>query len=193
MAAQKAEGNHEAGRNGVAAVKRWLEATTWIELPWEAYNNARDCTLLLVNDEQKIMDLGGYYLGPPRNRIWVESKNYSSDSKQPQQYKEFLLDAYKHSLNEKEQFGSAGQDLYLWVTTHPFSVTDWNDLTEASYLKSRIEDAGDILLDEELVRDVASRTSVLVYNKRQESWSLTRGELLMIRPLLQGREGGFAS
>jgi hypothetical protein len=54
-----AESVQQKGIDGADLAKRWLESTTWIELPFDAYHNASICTLWRLDAEKKVYDLFG--------------------------------------------------------------------------------------------------------------------------------------
>lgn len=52
--------------DGVDLAKRWLESTTWVELPFDAYNNGPVCSLRRLDGKVKRYDLFGYiHTEPP--------------------------------------------------------------------------------------------------------------------------------
>lgn len=64
----------EKGRQGVAHTKRWLETTTYVELFFNAYEDAGMCELGLLSGT-KTFDIFGYMLGPARRPVYVENKD----------------------------------------------------------------------------------------------------------------------
>lgn len=61
-------------------VKVWLEATTWMEFPYNAYEHKHRCVVPLLNKQKKKFDLKGFHLGDKAQRrdLFVECKRYTS-------------------------------------------------------------------------------------------------------------------
>jgi len=179
----------EIGREGAATLKRWLEATTYIELPFDAYNNKIDCTVFTVGGMKKQLDLVGYMLIDKKAPVYVECKRYTTAGGQYKEYIKFLAIAYGHTAYEVEHFGEARPSHYYWVTFHPFNLDNWTKLETYDHMKLALETHPDYLGDaefhEQMAHEIASRITVLVFNPKQESLSLTRTELEEIRPILQ--------
>lgn len=179
----------EIGREGAATLKRWLEATTYIELPFDAYNNKIDCTVFTVGGMKKQLDLVGYMLIDKKAPVYVECKRYTSTGRQYKEFIKFLAIAYGHTAREFRDFGESRPSHYYWVTFHPFNLDNWTKLETYDHmklaLKTHPEYLGDEELDEQMAHGIASRITVLVFNPKQESLSLTRTELEEIRPILQ--------
>jgi hypothetical protein len=57
--ALRAESAHEEGRKGVFRTKRWLESTTHIELNFDAYEWASECTVNCLGGAKQTFDLKG--------------------------------------------------------------------------------------------------------------------------------------
>lgn len=68
----------ELGREGAAILKRWLEATTYMELPFDAYNHKIDCTVFTLGGMKKQLDLAGYMLVDKKAPVFVECKRYTT-------------------------------------------------------------------------------------------------------------------
>ncbi|TCK63136.1 hypothetical protein [Curtobacterium sp. PhB136] len=191
-----AEAVQEQGRRGVQMVKRWLEATTFIELQWNVYENTRYCTIPLLNGSRKRWDLAGYFLTGDRQAVFVENKDYSSAGDQPNQFREFLVNCYSATARGIRDVGEENAE-FLWVTTHPFgSMTQWSKLatreTVVSALEAALEEDGDFLggapIDPDLAAVVAERTWVLVFNRKQARLSLERHELDLALAALKRKE-----
>jgi hypothetical protein len=43
-------------------MKRWLESTTYLELPFNAYEHTAVCTEVRLDGEKKVFDLSGFFL-----------------------------------------------------------------------------------------------------------------------------------
>lgn len=180
-----AEGTQELGRKGVATVKRWLEATTYIELPFDVYNNTLDCTIAHFGGVKRF-DLQGYYLTGNKGPIFVESKRYDSAGGQYKEFLRFLAIAYSSTVEERRVYGAHKERHFLWVTFHPFNLEHWSAFESHEHMILALSKNPDMLaeeesVDEDLVREVASRIMVLVFNPKQEGLSLTRDELKAVR------------
>lgn len=184
MAAEEVQ---EIGRKGVAILKRWLEATTYMELPYDAYNHRIDCTMQTLSGT-KALDLAGRMLTGNKEPVFVESKRYKTSGGQYQEYKKFLCIAYSATVKEIEDFGDTRSPLFYWVTFHPFNLENWSKLETFEFMKAALEEHPEYLggrdVDLQLVFDVSSRVTVLVFNEKQEALSLTRDELETIRRYL---------
>lgn len=181
-----AEETQELGRKGVAIIKRWLEATTFIELPFDAYHHKLDCVLPhLGTKKTKIFDLQGHFLTGRKAPIVVESKRYTSPGGQYKEFLHFLAIAYSSTVKEVEDLGGARERHFLWVNFHPFNLDNWTALETRDQMVKALTEHPDYLagrdIDEDLVRQVASRVMVLVFNPKQENLSLTRQELKIVR------------
>ena len=182
-----AEEVQELGREGVAVIKRWLEATTHIQLSYDIYDWPSECIVPYFGGRKRF-DLAGRYLSDGRQRVVVECKRYRSAGGQAAEYTEFLRIAYSSVLKDIEFFGRDRGTRFMWVTYHPFSQTKWARLETHEHLREALLDKSDYLggsaIDEDMLRDVASRVMVLVFNPKQESLSLTTDELNQIRTVL---------
>lgn len=178
----------ELGREGAAILKRWLEATTYMELPFDAYHNAIDCMVRTTSGKQKQLDLVGYMLSEQKTPVFVECKRYTSPNGQYKEFVKFLAIAYGHTAQELADYKKTRESQYYWVTFHPFNLDNWSTLETYDHMKKALEThpeyLGDGDLNESLAHDVAGRVTVLVFNPKQEALSLTRAELEQIRPVL---------
>lgn len=179
-----AEENHEAGRQGVLGVKAWLEATTYLTMPWTVYDNAPMCTRLRLDGEVKRYDLAGHFIGAPKRPAVVEVKAYNNVGAQPTEYVEFLANAYSTTAQEIATRGDTATE-FIWVTSHPFSQTKWRELTSRAELEAAINKHPACLgpnhqVDPDLLVTVADRLWLLVRHERQAEISLTRTELFKI-------------
>ncbi|MEN0022002.1 MAG: hypothetical protein AAGC61_01885 [Microbacterium sp.] len=179
----------EIGREGAATLKRWLEATTYMELPFDAYNNKIDCMIRTASGKQKQLDLAGYMLIGKKAPVFVECKRYSSPGRQYKEYIKFLAIAYGHAAQELADYSTTRESQFYWVTFHPFNLENWTKLETYEHLKKALkahpEYLGGVVLNESLAHEVASRVTVLLFNPKQEDLSLTRDELEQIRPILK--------
>ncbi|RBY94520.1 hypothetical protein DQ244_04230 [Blastococcus sp. TBT05-19] len=178
-----AEETQEKGRRGVAEVKTWLEATTHLSMSWDAYEFPVQCTRKRLDGELKRYDLAGKFIGEKKRPVVVEAKSYETPGHQGSAYQEFLANAYSTTAYEIAEIGDSKTE-FIWVTTHPFSLNKWPNLTSRSMLKSAIEALPECLggesIDEDLLTAVAERLWLLVRHERQNEISLTNLELMSI-------------
>ncbi|GAB3959263.1 hypothetical protein [Micromonospora vulcania] len=184
-----AETVQQKGIDGADLAKRWLESTTWIELPFDAYHNAPICTLMRLDGKKKVYDLFGWIHGSPKTPLYIESKGYDSvGGKQAKEFWEFLANAYSITAKDLKDGEDALREFW-WITRMPFSSTDWADLTTAERMKTALEEHhsevlpdGDI--DVDTLATAAARVEVFVVNRRQEDFMLTAQELALVESTL---------
>jgi hypothetical protein len=183
-----AEATQMKGLEGALAVKRWLESTTHLELPFNAYEDEAQCTLMRLDGDRKCYDLSGFFLTGARRPVVVESKNYSGVGNQSGDYIEYLANAYSTAVCDLKSIGDTRRQ-YFWVTTHPFSQTKWPQLTSHHELRQALLAHPSVLngesIDEELLRMVASRLWLFVMPERYDALSLTRDELQLVFTVLR--------
>jgi hypothetical protein len=185
-----AEFTQELGREGVAIIKRWLEATTFIELPFDAYHHKKEVTILYPGGKKKL-DLGGHYLTGRKSPVFVECKRYSSPGRQHKEFRRLLAIAYGNVQREREIYEDPKYDSnahYIWVTFNPFAQDNWSNLETHGELVRGLNENPDVhsgeAPDDDLTRIVADRITVLVFNKKQEQLSLNREELMLVRTVI---------
>jgi len=185
------EATQEDGREGVILTKRWLEATTHIELPFNAYENPMPCLvdhLNQTNDGFKQFDLAGFFLGENRRPLVVENKAANADNGQYQEYLEFLAIAYSSTLREREMYKKDFGREFMWVTTHPFTIGKWKDFHQPSTVLDALSSHSAYIPgrepDHELAALIASRVWVLLLNVKQDALSLTHDELMEVHTVL---------
>lgn len=185
-----AEAVQQKGWDGVALAKRWLESTTWIELPFDAYETTQVCTLTRLDGETKVYDLHGYLFTKPRVPVYVEVKDYdSAGGKQGLEFWQFLSNAYSITARDLASASGDGRREFMWVTRHPFQLNDWADLTTPKRIEAALakdpEALGGGSVDADVVALTAERVWLLVVHKRQDRLTLTPAELHNIEALLQ--------
>jgi hypothetical protein len=183
-----AETVQKKGMDGVDLAKRWLESTTWIELPFDVYNNAPVCTLRRLDGKVKRYDLFGSIHHDRPIPLYVEVKDYdSAGGKQAEEYWEFLANAYSITAQDLKDGEDARRE-FMWITRHPFSSTDWSELTSAERIKKALEKQPAALngdaVDADLLAKVSERLWLLVLHKRQEGLMLTAEELSLVESKL---------
>jgi hypothetical protein len=184
-----AEPVQQKGIDGVDLAKRWLESTTWIELPFNAYHNGPICTLMRLDGKSKLYDLFGMIHTSPNTPLYVESKGYDSvGGKQAKEFWEFLANAYSITANDIKN-GEDGRREFWWTTRMPFSSTDWATLTTADRIKTALEvhhpeALNGETIDFNLLAKVSDRVEVFIINRRQEDFMLTPEELGLIESKL---------
>jgi len=176
------------GLKGVLFIKRWLESTTHIDLPFNAYENQAVCTLPLLNGNVKRWDLSGFFLGKDVRPLVVEAKAYSTPGHQGTEYVKYLANAYSATAKEMAEVGDRRRE-FIWVTSHPFSQKRWKDLLSRDYMHEALKDNADVLggneVDDNLVETLADRLWVLVIHQKQESLLLRPKELLAVHRVLK--------
>ncbi|MEK8070430.1 hypothetical protein [Rhodococcoides navarretei] len=179
-----AEEVQEIGRDGVASVQRWMEATTFMELNWNVYENVAQCAIRCLDGSVKKFDLAGAFLGGDRAPIVVESKKYRSPGGQHKYFKQFLATAYSSTVYEMESLGADAKREFFWVTSHPFYLSGWKDLATEDKIESAIAENSALLagreIDRTILRSVSERVWVLVWHEKQEEISLTHEELMLV-------------
>ena len=185
-----AEATQEKGRRGVAHTKRWLEATTYVELQFNAYEDEALCELELLSGT-KTFDMFGYMLGEDRRPVYVENKDDTNYSRLQSAYQEFLANVYSataHRINAtKDQRAE-----FMWVSTQPFNQAGWGKLATPEAIHDALTKYPGVLggatVDDDLVRLVAKRIWVLVMNERQIDISLTHEEVMAVMPILKRKK-----
>jgi hypothetical protein len=182
-----AEATQMLGLTGVYFVKQWLESTTHLELPWNAYENQTQCTLPLLDGSVKRFDLAGHFLGERRRPIVVEAKKYTTPGHQGTEYKKYLAIAYSSTAKQLAEIGDPERE-FFWVTTHPFSQNNWTDLLSREQIKGALATYPELIngtpVDDSLVERVADRLWLLVLHDKQEHLLLSRAELLAVHEKL---------
>ncbi|WP_310773399.1 hypothetical protein [Mycobacterium sp. Z3061] len=187
-----AEEVQELGRRGVAAIKQWLEATTFIELNWNVYEDPAMCVMVCADGSQKKFDLAGSFIGSRRDPVVVECKWYNSSNSQHKYFKEFLAIAYSSTIRDTKDRGADAKREYIWVTKHPFQISEWATLTTEAKIRQSVE-ANSALLNNEPIDDatiskLAQRVWVLVMHEKQEAISLPNHELMAVLTVLKRKE-----
>jgi hypothetical protein len=186
-----AEENHEIGREGVFLFKRWLEATTYLDLPWHAYGSAAHCEVHHMGGI-KTYDLAGMFLIEGMPPVVVECKRYGSVGAQAAEFEQFLAIAYGTVLWEKSQNMRPKNRHFIWATTHPFAQSAWPNLTSVAKIQEAVakypEFVGNDPFNQELGHSLAERVWLLVLSEKQERIMLTPGELMTVWKKLKRKE-----
>lgn len=187
----------ERGREGVGMVKTWLEATTWMQFPFNAYEDKERCVALTITGRKKF-DLKGWHLGDKNRRrgMQVECKRYSTKGRQLSEFKRFMAIAYSSHVKSRELYGKDWAEDFLWVTSNPFETDKWSALCTEKHMLDVLTDPAheDVLgvghvVDAALAREVVARIWLLVFEEeKQLSVTLTPGELNDVMGVLK-REG----
>ncbi|WP_432561482.1 hypothetical protein [Kineococcus sp. SYSU DK003] len=177
----------ERGRRGAKTAQRWLEATTFLELPLNSYKNERQCTVTCLDGTEKTFDLTGYFYDEDHTPVSVEVKNVTGDDHLREQFEEFLTVAYSSTAKHDE-----GRN-FMWVSWHPFGpMSRWAHLTSMSEIQNAIKNNDSLLngnsIDLDVLRKVSERTWVLTFNDRQEQLSLDADELAHVQALLKRKK-----
>lgn len=186
-----AEEVQELGRQGVAEVRRWLEATTFMELHWNVYEMPSMCVATHAAGRKKF-DLAGSFIGATKQPVFVECKKYKSSNGQHKEFREFLAIAYSSTQRSIHERGGDTGTEFIWVTFAPFQITEWSKLESHEKIEASLKEFPAYLdgkpLDQDLIRLISERVWVLVLNKKQERVTLTHRELMMILPTLERKK-----
>lgn len=169
----EAEESHETGREGAYRAKVWLESTTRLAVPWTSYDleTAPYLRILRPDGTAHRFDLAGHFLDSAMGgrRFLAEVKNYTLAGAQGAQYARYLADCYYATL----QFGRDYPLEFMWITWHPFRVTNWTSLCgDKRVVRAAISDHSHHLcgrdIDDEFCEAVADRLWLIVLSTRQE-------------------------
>lgn len=140
-----AEGLHEIGREGVLRIRRWLDATARFSMSHTAYDlDPDDRPYTQVRVEQlnggfENFDLVGDMRdaqGKKGHTVYVECKNYTAAGNQGTLYDEYLATCYSAFAARQGNVGHVPSIEFMWVTTHPFAVTNFAKLTDEPTIAS---------------------------------------------------------
>lgn len=192
--ALRSEAAHEKGRKGVFDTKAWLESTTHLELNFDAYRFGQVCTVRCLDGSRQIFDLMGRVISRAVP-LYVEVKTYDTRGRQDDDFDDFLTIAYSSTAALWDE-GDAKAE-FMWVTTHPFAVTKWPQLTSREQIlaaiekddrKSKTEGKTNTLggqpVNDTILSAVADRIWLFVLNKRQHDLVLTPRELALVESIL---------
>ncbi len=84
----------------------------------------------------------------------------------------------------------------MWVTTHPFGYSqEWVTMETPEAVRKAVEEFPELLngriVDEDMLRTVASRVWLLIFNEKQERLFLTPDEVLRVHALLKRKESSL--
>ncbi|MEU4801197.1 hypothetical protein [Actinosynnema sp. NPDC023587] len=193
-----AEESQELGRRGVMRVKQYLESTTYLQMPWTAYDHGKLCLLQKLDGNKKQYDLSGFFLGDRRFPLYVESKKYTTPGGQGTAYDEYLANAY--SITARAIKEDMDQEIeFMWITWHPFRLNHWTRLMDFDYIKEAVLKRPDVLgeidskppeevVDENICRQVSRRLWMVVLTERQQELVLSPEEVKLAMTVLK-REG----
>lgn len=184
------ERQHEAGRQGVFAVKRWLESTTRFNVPWDVYGAWQQTSVPLLGGSARSYDLAGQLVaedGTVGAPFYAEVKNYRSASGQYPLYQEFVAVSYS-AMCQAMTPGLDPETEFMWVTWHPFSQGKFLQLHEVEEIEAACEKFPLLLGGNAFRHDVAETLSkrlwVLVVNRRQADMEMSRRFLGEVRRLI---------
>jgi hypothetical protein len=186
------EATQDAGRVAALMTRRWLESTTWLDLPWNAYKHEGMCLVDCLDGSHKGFDLAGFFLDD-KMPVYVENKGVSASGDQYQEYRKFLAIAYSSTVQRIESHKVDPQRTFMWVTSHPFAYSaDWLTLADHDSMRKALEEFPELLagreMDEELLRTVASRIWILVWNQKQKRILLKPDEIVRVQAFLGRKE-----
>ncbi|MBF4999325.1 hypothetical protein IRT45_19440 [Nocardia sp. BSTN01] len=183
------EASQEKGRVGARTAQRWLEATTFVELPWNSYHHEALCEIECLDDSTKMFDLAGYFLTDERTPISVEVKNVDTDAHLRDKFHEFLAVAYSSTAKRKLKSRPDDKREFMWVSWHPFGpMNRWTKLASVEEIEISLGEYSGLLngheVDRELLQVVSERIWVLTFNPKQEMLSLDADDLSKVMAAL---------
>lgn len=190
-----AEGRQHDGIEGVRAAKRLLESTTWIELGFDVYRNQAACSLELLSGTVKAYDLFGQFLDDHPRPVYVEVKNYTTQSGLKDHYEEFVINSYS-AMALRHSKGDDSPVHFMFVTKHPFAITNWSTLTSNSTIshilhkhqddtKAEKQQLEGHSIDDDIISQLHEHLWLIVWHDKQEKLALTPAELAAIEPTLK--------
>jgi hypothetical protein len=189
-----AEPTQLLGLEGVYFIKRWLESTTHVDLPWNVYEDSPQCTLVCLDGQLKRFDLAGHFLGLDRRPLVVEAKKYSTPGHQGTEYVKYLAIAYSSTVRDIQTVGDTKRE-YLWVTSHPFSQGNWKDLLSRKQVEAALGKHPELLagkpIDDDVVEKLSNRLWLLVLHDKQDGLLLTAEELYAVHGVLKRKEARY--
>ncbi|GAB2846175.1 hypothetical protein GCM10022221_51830 [Actinocorallia aurea] len=181
------------GADGARRARNWLDATTRVNVQWVNPEPVAIPKLSFHWENHKepfSFDLGGILLGGELQgqEFLAECKKYATASDQGKHYIKYLAQCYQALKSRPDRC-----DNFMWITWSPFNVTEWDQQMTPLKVRSSVLDyrkflfgeddknvAGDLISDE-LCKDVADRLWMIVLSDRQETLTLTREHLGVIR------------
>jgi hypothetical protein len=190
------ETSQRIGIEGASEIKQWLEATTRFAFTYTVYDNEAMCTRTCLNGRKKSFDLEGARVptksNPVATPVSVECKKLSQAGDQGPEFREFLAIAYSSTAHDLATLGPDSKREFMWVTFHPFLVTDWSDLLTVSHLRKWVEQHSELLngeaINDDLLALVADRIWVMVVGQKQVDLRLSKDELAAVDYVLK-KEG----
>lgn len=189
-----AEETQELGREGAFLFKRWLESTTYFDLPWIVYHGNGMCEVRYKDGPKglKRFDIAGSLLRNPPVPVWVEGKRYTSDSGLKDMFLEMVATAYAAYRYKKRNGSTDGGDQFIYATTHPFAVTSWTKLVTTATVQEAYNSYPDIVGEEPFDSDdaqtIRDRIWIIVWSERQQELSLSGEEVRSIWSLLKRKD-----
>lgn len=176
------ESLHVIGQDGANRAKVWLEKTGRVDVHFSRYEvgEVPFLTFGKPSGTSFSFDIGGVLRLESGNvSFFGEVKKVTSEAGQGPQYREYLAKCYRASVIQGHPHH------FLWITWHPFSVTSWSHLCDASSVKAAIEEHKDEFcddtVDETLCEELAERLWLIVLSDRQETLAMSNAMLGTIR------------
>lgn len=181
----------ETGRQGVARVKRLLEAFMRFNLHYDAYQHAERVSLVMLTGQVETYDLTGDHLddqGQARTLVFVESKNVKDAAGQGPEFERFLAQAYSAMARQIDEIGIDPKYEFMWATTCPWKGTGFRYAASKENVRKAVAAHldGEVLpkdhtIDQDLIDRVADRVWLWVVAERHDEMSPTdemRGHVL---------------
>ncbi len=169
---------HATGADGARRAKKWLEATTRVDVPWVNPNKAAREKLTFSwpgSDTSFSFDLGGIlrHGDYDSESFFAEVKKYSDASDLPTHYSEFVAKCYVAYVDRQMYC-----DHFMWISWSPHSATTWSKLTTPEFVTEHVgkhrdrvfgPDAESTEVDPDIAKAVADRLWLFVLSDRQET------------------------
>lgn len=180
---------HELGRMGAIRAKRWLDATTRVDVTWVNPDAVAKLTFAWKDGSKFSFDLGGTLRGGDVHgqEFFAEIKKYNTAGDQSVLYSEYLAKCFRAFCDMPSRC-----DHFMWLTWHPFSQTKWNQLCTAAEVRAAVlthrakclgegdEALASAAIDPAICDAVAGRLWLIVLSDRQESLVIDREDLELV-------------
>lgn len=197
------------GREGVEAVRIWLNLSTRVDRSWACDDHILgdmvhfEWPYATGQGKPFSFDLGGEFRGEPLDRqsFLAEVKNYRYEMDLPELYRDFLAKCYVALANKPGLC-----DHFLWISWSPFQAQRWHkhattDNVRKSILHNAnrkrvlgVDDEADAVakLDPELLTNVANRVWLVTLSDQQVMLVPTEAHYYRMAEMFS-RERGLAS
>jgi hypothetical protein len=175
-----AEETQEQGRQGVEAVKRWLESTVRFEVRYSVYTHAVRTTLQTAAGSKRF-DLRGTHFNEDYQdpvEIYIEVKNYTSDEGLATEWIDFVANSYSATHLEWDRIGRDPMWEFMFASTHPWSPTKYWTATDPAAVRTACEARPGLIpatgLIDERISTVSQRLFLWLISKRQDDMTMAK-------------------